>query len=51
MAHPTPMSLDIVKRVLVAQSNSMAQAFFNTRLPQPGPYEQPLMSIPEIRYL
>ncbi|KPY74282.1 hypothetical protein ALO45_101217 [Pseudomonas syringae pv. syringae] len=51
MGHPTPMSLDIVKRVLMAQSNSMAQAFFNTRLPQPGPYEQTLMSIPEIRYL
>lgn len=52
MAHPTPMSLYIiVKRVLMAQSNSMAHAFLNIRQPQTGPHEQTLMSIQEIRYL
>ena len=51
MAQPTRMNVDIVKRLLLAHSNSMAQAFSNIRLPQPGPHKQVLMSISEIRYL
>ncbi|KPB74949.1 hypothetical protein ALQ64_102844 [Pseudomonas cannabina] len=45
------MSADIAERLSLPPPNSMAQASFNRRLPQPGPHEQALMSISEIRYI
>ncbi|KPC28518.1 Unknown protein sequence [Pseudomonas syringae pv. cilantro] len=45
------MSPDIAERLSLALPNSMAQASSNRRLHQPGPHEQALMSISEIRYI